>query len=245
MYLFLVYNTMLNFQQDVLLLLPEFFFGCFILIFILWLSWLKHLGLILRKNINQKLSLILIFYIFLVYLLNDFNSVKYIFINSFVIDCYSIVFKCCIILSALCILIFTSVRNKTTYLEDDWLGFSVLFVLSLFFMVVLTTVFDLLSFYVVLEGLSLSLYSMAALFIRNTKRGSEAAIKYFVVGLLSTGFFLMGIYLLYIESQQFSFFKLKQFFLNPEGKLSLLSYIAIISILFGFFFKLALVPCHI
>lgn len=112
-------------------------------------------------------------------------------------------------------------------------------------MVILTAVFDVLSFYVVIEGLSLSIYSIAALFIRHTKKGSEAAIKYFVVGLLSTGFFLLGIYLLYVETQQFSFFKLKQFFLNPEGKLSLLSYIGVISILFGFFFKLALVPCHI
>lgn len=236
---------MLNFQQDVLWLLPEFFFGFFILIFILWLLWLNHVSLILKKNVNQKLIFILIFYLFLVYLLNDFNSVKYIFTNSFVIDSYSIIFKYFIILSALCILVFMSSRNKSTYLEDDWLGFSILFILALFFMVILTTVFDLLSFYVVIEGLSLSIYSMAAFFIRHTKKGAEAAIKYFVVGLLSTGFFLFGIYLLYVETQQFSFFKLKQFFLNPEGKLSLLSYLGIISILFGFFFKLALVPCHI
>lgn len=119
MSLFLFYNTMLNFQQDVLCLLPEFFFGFFILIFILWLLWLKHVGLILKKNVNQKLIFILIFYLFLVYLLNDFNSVKYIFINSFVIDSYSIIFKFFIILSALCILVFISSRNKTTYLEDD------------------------------------------------------------------------------------------------------------------------------
>ena len=179
--------------------------------------------------------MILVFYLISIFLINDFNIVKSIFNSFFLIDYYSIIFKVCIVISTILILIFTKNRNKSTYLDNDWVGYIILMSLANFFMVLLVSVFDTLSFYVVLEGLSLCLYGIAGLFIRHLRKGSEVAMKYFAMGLLATGFFLFGIYLLYAETQETSFLKLKQFFLEPQEKLTLLTYIAIVCILFGFF----------
>ena len=103
-------------------------------------------------------------------------------------------------------------------------------------MLLLVSVFDLFSFYLTLEGLSLCLYSIATLFIRHLKHGTEAAIKYFITGLLSRGFFLFGFFLLFVQTQQTTFSKIKQFYLDFNLEFSILPYIAIIFILFGFFF---------
>ena len=239
------FNLTSIFQQDFLYILPEIYFGFLLLLFILWISWLKYIGSIVRNSIIQKFIMILVFYLISIFLINDFNIVKSIFNSFFLIDYYSIIFKVCIVISTILILIFTKNRNKSTYLDNDWVGYIILMSLANFFMVLLVSVFDTLSFYVVLEGLSLCLYGIAGLFIRHLRKGSEVAMKYFAMGLLATGFFLFGIYLLYAETQETSFFKLKQFFLEPQEKLTLLTYIAIVCILFGFFFKLAAVPCHI
>ena len=239
------FNLTTIFQKDFLFILPEIYFGFLLLGFILWVSWLKYIGRIIRKLIIQKFIILLFFYLISIFLVNDFNIVKSIFSSTFLIDYYSILFKVSIILTTICILIFTSYRSNNSYLDNDWLGYIILLGLSLFFMVLLTAVFDLLSFYVVLEGLSLCLYGIATLFIRHLRKGSELAMKYFVMGLLSTGFFLFGIYLIYAETQATSFFKIKEFFILPEEKLTLLSYIGLTCILFGFFFKLGAVPCHI
>lgn len=63
--------------------------------------------------------LILIFYFLLVFLTNDFTKVAYIFTNMFLVDFYSITFKLIIILTAICITIFTKTRNFSTFLELD------------------------------------------------------------------------------------------------------------------------------
>jgi len=120
-----------------------------------------------------------------------------------------------------------------------------MWLLSIFFMVLLCGVFDLILFYITVEGLSLSLYVLAGLFIKQTKQGTEAVIKYFVLGLLASGFFSFGISLIYAEIGETSFFYLKQFLLEPRSDITILTYIGILSILFGFFFKLSAAPCNI
>jgi NADH-quinone oxidoreductase subunit N len=63
-------------------------------------------------------------------------------------------------------------------------------------MILLVQSQDLVTFFVSLEILSLSLYTLSGLF-RRDPRSNEAAIKYFVMGAFATGFLLYGMALLY------------------------------------------------
>ncbi len=73
------------------------------------------------------------------------------------------------------------------------------FVLGLFAvlgMMIMASAYSLLSVYLGLELLSLSLYAMVAM-QRNSESASEAAMKYFVLGALASGMLLYGISMIY------------------------------------------------
>src|SRR5690625_6384121 len=63
----------------------------------------------------------------------------------------------------------------------------------------LTASNDLITLFISLETMSICLYVMAGLF-KNEKFGAEAALKYFLLGAFSIGFFLYGIVLIYSGS---------------------------------------------
>ncbi len=63
-------------------------------------------------------------------------------------------------------------------------------------MMLLGTANNLVSIFVGLETMSISLYILAGL-VRESQGGPESALKYFLLGAFSTGFFLYGIALLY------------------------------------------------
>ncbi len=89
-------------------------------------------------------------------------------------------------------------------LGDRWLGargdakfeFPVLIVLTALGMGVMASAGDLISLYVGVELHSLALYVLAA-FRRDDAKGSEAGLKYFVLGALSSGLLLYGASLIY------------------------------------------------
>ena len=115
---FIYFNFISSFNQYLFLNMPEFYLGCLLLLFLLWILWLKFLGNISRKSIIKKFILILILYLISIFLLNDFYIAKSSLSSFFLIDYYSIVFKVCIVLSTVLILIFTMNRNNNTYLTS-------------------------------------------------------------------------------------------------------------------------------
>jgi NADH-quinone oxidoreductase subunit N len=74
--------------------------------------------------------------------------------------------------------------------------FPVLFVLATVGMLLMISANNLISLYLGLELQSLSLYVVAA-FNRDSERSSEAGLKYFVLGALSSGLLLYGVSLVY------------------------------------------------
>jgi len=68
--------------------------------------------------------------------------------------------------------------------------------------------------YLSLEGMSFSLYILAATVYYN-KLSLESAIKYFVLGGVASSLLLYGISLLFLVSNSLDFFSIK-FFLNQE-----------------------------
>src|SRR4029077_2311635 len=74
--------------------------------------------------------------------------------------------------------------------------YPVLIVLSTLGMLMLISATDLLALYLGLELMSLALYVVAA-FNRDSVRSTEAGLKYFVLGALSSGMLLYGASLVY------------------------------------------------
>jgi NADH-quinone oxidoreductase subunit N len=64
-------------------------------------------------------------------------------------------------------------------------------------MILLISSFNLFSLFISLEGLSLCLYILSV-YDFDRRSSTEAAIKYFTLGTLSSGFLLLGIVFIYI-----------------------------------------------
>jgi len=101
---------------------------------------------------------------------------------------------------------------------------------------------DMLSLYLGLELQSLSLYVVAA-FRRDHLRSSEAGLKYFVLGALSSGMLLYGISMIYGFAGTTSFDVLAAQ-LGGEGAVGIGLLVGIVFLAAGLAFKISAVPFH-
>ncbi len=102
---------------------------------------------------------------------------------------------------------------------------------------------DLITMFVALEVLSLPLYLLCGLARRRRLLSQEAALKYFLLGALSSGFFIYGIALLYGYSGSFNLTDLdKAISSSDQGYGMLLAGMGLIGA--GLLFKLGAVPFH-
>ena len=108
-------------------------------------------------------------------------------------------------------------------------------------MIVLGTATNLVAVFVGLETMSICLYVMAGLF-RSDAGGAESAIKYFVLGAFSTGFFLYGIALIYGASETMYLSEIGSGV--AESGRDVMFWAGAALLLVGFLFKVAAVPFH-
>lgn len=111
-----------------------------------------------------------------------------------IVDDFGHYSKLVIGLTAALALVFMRPYFKTEGL--DRFEFSVLMIYAVLGMSIMVSANNLLSLYIGLEMQALSLYVMAA-FNRDSLRASEAGLKYFVLGALSSGLLLYGASLIY------------------------------------------------
>ncbi|MEJ2084742.1 MAG: NADH-quinone oxidoreductase subunit N [Acidobacteriota bacterium] len=104
--------------------------------------------------------------------------------------------------------------------------------------------FNLVSIWISLELMALSSYILAGYFKRE-KRSNEAAIKYFVLGALSSGILLYGISLLYGTTGTLHLEQLAGGLVNATANGNMLATVGWILVAIGFFFKIAAVPFHV
>lgn len=109
-------------------------------------------------------------------------------------------------------------------------------------MIMMISANDLISLYVGLELQSLALYVVAA-FRRDTVRSTEAGLKYFVLGALSSGMLLYGASMIYGFTGSTNFTMLAQT-LVAGGQPSLGLIIGIVFLSAGLAFKISAVPFH-
>src|SRR5436305_2460509 len=117
--------------------------------------------------------------------------------------------------------------------------YSVLVLLSTLGMLMLFSAADLIALYLGLELMSLPLYVVAASH-RSSLRATEAGLKYFVLGALSSGMLLYGASLIYGFTGTVSFTGIAQ--AAGQGGLGLI--FGIVFLFAGFCFKVSAVPFH-
>jgi len=120
--------------------------------------------------------------------------------------------------------------------------YPVLILTAVIGMMMMVSAGDLLALYIGLELQSLSLYVMAA-FNRDKLRSTEAGLKYFVLGALSSGMMLYGISLLYGFSGTTGFAGLAEAG-AAAGTSELGLIVGLVFLISGFAFKVSAVPFH-
>ncbi len=119
------------------------------------------------------------------------------------------------------------------------------FILGLFAvlgMMVMVSAYSLLTIYLGLELLSLSLYAMVAMH-RDSQTATEAAMKYFVLGALASGMLLYGISMLYGVSGAIDLGSLSAY-ISQQTDTRLLLTFGLVFVVVGVAFKLGAVPFH-
>ncbi len=123
--------------------------------------------------------------------------------------------------------------------KQERFEYSILILLSATGMLMLISAADLIALYLGLELMSLSLYVVAA-FNRDSVRSTEAGLKYFVLGALSSGMLLYGASLVYGFTGTVSFAGIAK--AAGQGGIGLM--FGLVFLFAGFCFKVSAVPFH-
>jgi NADH-quinone oxidoreductase subunit N len=160
--------------------------------------------------------------------------------GMFVTDSFAVFMKALVLIgSALSVLVAMRYNEHEGIARPE---FPVLILLSTTGMMMMISANDLISLYIGLELQSLSLYVLAA-FQRNSVQSSEAGLKYFVLGALSSGMMLYGCSMVYGFAGTTSFGVLGQQFANG-APYSIGLIIGIVFVSVGLAFKVSAVPFH-
>jgi NADH-quinone oxidoreductase subunit N len=163
------------------------------------------------------------------------------FDGAFVVDGFARFMKVLTLVAsaAALILSFDDLRRTRTLRFE----YPVLVLLATTGMLMMISANDLISLYVGLELQSLSLYVLAA-FRRDDLRSSEAGLKYFVLGALSSGMLLYGASLIYGFTGSTSFDTIAKAAAAPGAGQSLGLIVGLVFLLVGLAFKISAVPFH-
>lgn len=163
------------------------------------------------------------------------------FLGQYVSDGFSRFAKVLILAGAAMALVLALDFNAKSGL--DRFEYAVLMLFAALGMMVMVSANDLMSLYIGLELLSLSLYVIAA-FDRDNPRSAEAGLKYFVLGALASGLLLYGSSLVYGFAGTTNFDRLADALAAGGSGPSLGVVIGLVFVLAGLCFKISAVPFH-
>ncbi|MCW2247566.1 NADH-quinone oxidoreductase subunit N [Azospirillum fermentarium] len=162
------------------------------------------------------------------------------FNGLFVMDAFGVFIKVLVLVASS-----LAVLMSLSYLEREQIRkpeFPVLMLFATLGMLMMVSANDLMSLYVGLETQSLALYVIAS-FRRDSAKSSEAGLKYFVLGALSSGLLLYGASLVYGFAGSTSFDKLAALLAGGEHPSAGLV-VGMVFVAAGLAFKVSAVPFH-
>ena len=170
----------------------------------------------------------------------DVNPAKFIFYHSFVLDRFSLVLKI-----GIYVLSFAVFFYSKNYLMDRNIFKGEYFILGLFGvlgMMIMVSAYNLLTLYLGLELLALSLYTMVA-YHRDSLPATEAAMKYFILGAIASGMLLYGMSMIYGATGSLDIGAISAAI--SEGKTNqLVAVFGLVFLIVGLGFKFGAVPFH-
>jgi len=168
----------------------------------------------------------------------DHRATGLTFYGAFVDDPFGRFMKALALIGSL-----TTLLLSVDFMRKEKIGgfeFPILILLATLGMMMLISASDFIALYLGLELMSLSLYVVAA-YRRDDVRASEAGLKYFVLGALSSGMLLYGASLIYGYSGTVSFAGVASA-LRSHASLGVV--FGLVFVLAGLAFKISAVPFH-
>jgi len=222
-------------MSDFITALPEIFLLSMVCVVLTVDLFLKDS----QRNITYLLSQVSLGLTLLLTLAYQPESAQLAFNGTFISDLMSVVLKCFVfVITAVAFL------YSRTYLQDRGMFRGEYYVLGLFGvlgMMIMISAYSMLSLYLGLELMSLSMYAMVA-FSRDSKRASEAAMKYFVLGALASGMLLYGMSIIYGMTGSLNIIEISNSIGESGSSMGLLLGLAFIVV--GLAFKFGAVPFH-
>ncbi len=193
-----------------------------------------------RRGVTYVLTLATLAGCFLITGYADPGREPYTFSGMFVADPMANVLKLGIYIAVAMMLVYSQsyIRARGMFCGE----FFVLTLTAMLGMMVLVSANHLLTLYLGLELLSLSLYAMVAL-QRDSAVATEAAMKYFVLGALASGMLLYGMSMLYGATGSLELTRMAAVIDSGAANGTILVF-ALVFIVAGLGFKLGAVPFH-
>jgi NADH-quinone oxidoreductase subunit N len=191
-------------------------------------------------SLAYKLSLATLLGLSVAFGLQAVDQPVHAFNNLFMVDALSSLLK-----SVACLAVMVSFIYSKQYLIDRGLfrvDFIVLALLALLGQCIMISGSNLLTLYLGLELMALPTYALVAM-SRNSELGSEAAMKYFILGALASGFLLYGMSMLYGATGSLDLDEIFKAVSDARINRLVLAF-AVVFIVSGLSFKLGLAPFH-
>ncbi len=158
-----------------------------------------------------------------------------------VIDGFTMFFR--LVLTFITLLIVTVSETYLGSLNIRIAEYYLLLVFSLFGMLLMAMAQDLLIVFLGIETMSVCLYALVGM-SRHKHASNEGAIKYFLLGSFTTGFFVYGIALMFGVVGSTNIVDIMVYLSGVSGNVPMLAWASAGLILVAFAFKAALVPFH-
>ena len=193
-----------------------------------------------RRWITYALTMATLVVCFLITGFTDWGGEIYTFSGMFVADPLANMLKLFIYLTVAIVLVYSQayIRDREMYRGE----FFVLALFAMLGMMVMVSANHMLTLYLGLELMSLSLYAMIAL-QRDSAVATEAAMKYFVLGALASGLLLYGMSMLYGATGTLELTRMAEVIAAGSADTTILLF-ALVFVVAGLGFKLSAVPFH-
>ncbi len=215
--------------------LPEIFLSIGFLVIL-------SISVFFKEDSSRKTAYLSLFLIFLTqfFVIKDIFVFEEVFNGFFIIDSFGSFLKSIILIAAGLVLYFyIIVKNENSLNRPE---FSLLILISLIGMMFMVSANDLLSLFISIELQSLALYVLVSISKEDFK-SSEAGVKYFVIGSLSTCIFLFGASLIYglVGSTEFSNISN---YMSDQLSIPMILIVGLIFILVSISLKISAAPFH-